>query len=341
MRFIRYAQFAILVGTFLAASTAFSMHGQATLPAHGPGSQATTASTLPTHSIWFTLGTNGGPIAMPTRSEPSNLLVYGDQDILVDCGDGTAEQLAKIKVPIASINAVVISHLHFDHTGGLFGLMGMRYQTFAPTVMTIYGPPGTKRTVEALLAAMQPESESGRGVPGEVRRAPEASFKVVEIGDGNQVGIGPISVKARRNTHYSFRENSEDAERFQSLSFRFDLPDKSILYTGDTGFSSDVVELARNADLYVTEVGDPDEAMRQVEKALPDLPPQALKVVERHMREQHLTAQQVGDMAKAAGVKEVVLTHNSFNPEQATKAIGTIKGIYPGPVFEAYDLDKY
>jgi hypothetical protein len=49
---------------------------------------------------WITLGTAGGPVASPSRSQPANLLVTGEGVYLVDCGDGCVEQLAKAHIPL-------------------------------------------------------------------------------------------------------------------------------------------------------------------------------------------------------------------------------------------------
>ena len=101
------------------------------------------APVQPGAMTFTTLGTNSGPIPNPERSEPANLLRFGDQVVLVDVGDGAPEQLVKAGVPLKAVTAVVISHLHFDHTGGLFAFLGLRYQAGIQGPLTIYGPPGT------------------------------------------------------------------------------------------------------------------------------------------------------------------------------------------------------
>ena len=53
------------------------------------------ARAAPDRSVWVELGTNSGPIPSATRSEPAHLLLWRDQMILIDVGDGAAEQLAK------------------------------------------------------------------------------------------------------------------------------------------------------------------------------------------------------------------------------------------------------
>src|SRR3546814_3307579 len=103
-------------------------------------------------SSFITLGTGGGPAPQARRAQPANLLLSRDQAILIDCGDGAAQQLGKIDYPLEHVQNVLISHLHFDHTGGLFAFLSRRYQLLSPGVVTVYGPPGTRAPVEGLLA---------------------------------------------------------------------------------------------------------------------------------------------------------------------------------------------
>ena len=86
---------------------------------------------------WITLGTGGGPVTNPSRSQPANLLRFGGQDYLVNVGDGAAGQIGKVGVQARMIDAIFISHLHFDHTGGLAAILGLRFQTSGRDPLTI------------------------------------------------------------------------------------------------------------------------------------------------------------------------------------------------------------
>lgn len=293
------------------------------------------------HSVFITLGTTAGPIATPARAQPANLLRWHDQNILIDAGDGAAEQLAKAGVPLASIRTIFISHHHFDHTGGLFAILGMRYQTMVATPLTIYGPPGTRRMVEGLLAAMRPMAEVGRGFVGDAPRPVEAGIQIEEIADGARVTLDEIRVTAARNSHYSYPEASPEAQRFQSLSYRFDLPDRSIVYTGDTGPSAAVERLAQGADLLVSEVIDPEAALAELVRQRPDLPFFARAFIMEHFRQQHLTGTAAGQIARAAHVRRLVLTHIAVPPEGIAATRAAAAAAYGGSVEVAVDLGRY
>jgi ribonuclease BN (tRNA processing enzyme) len=293
-------------------------------------------------SVFITLGTKGGPEAEAGRSQPSNALLVGRAVYLVDTGDGSAQQLVKAGIPLAKVSGVFLSHLHFDHTGGLAAVLGLRFQMGVPGRLAIFGPPGTSELVSGLLKSMQPEARTGTGVPGEIVRDPTASVSITEILDGQTFQVGAMRISARGNTHYGPPDPINRIKRSASLSYRFDLPDRTIVYTGDTGPSRAVEELSRGADLLVSELVD----VEGMEKRL-----DALKIPEGqkeqliwHVRSHHLDASEVGILARTAGVKSVVLTHLAGLPPPGSnnsKYLEKVRKFYSGPVTIAEDLNRF
>jgi ribonuclease BN (tRNA processing enzyme) len=117
-----------------------------------------------------------------------------------------------------------------------------------------------------------------------------------------------IKVLAVTNDHYHFIPGTEEQRFSRSYAFRIEAPGRTMVFTGDTGPSAKVQNLAKGADLLVSEVID----MERMEPALrsgANLPPPMLATMLEHLRQDHLTPVEVGKLADAAGVKEVVLTH--------------------------------
>lgn len=301
-----------------------------------------------TKSTFITLGTKGGPLLSAKRSQPANALIDGDNAYLIDVGDGAASNFASLGMPLKAIKGIFISHLHFDHTAGLLGVLGLRYQTSAQKTLTIYGPPGTKQTVDGIFAAMVPEMRVGYAVEG-ARKPPTPQEKtiVIEMTPGQTIDVNGMLVTAVENTHYSIPKGSIAASLNKSFAYRFDLADRSMVFTGDTGPSKNIEQLAQGADILISEMMDIPFIINAMKKSYAKVknPPPAklLEGVFQHLRDHHVTALQVGEMAAAAGVKEVIVTHIAVNesPEALKQYEADIAKNFDGNITLAEDMQKF
>ena len=90
------------------------------------------------------------------RAGPATLVKAGNTLLLFDCGHGVAMRLLGAGVPIPFIGNVLITHLHNDHITDLNDIMTTRWiMTPEATPLNIYGPPGTKFIVDALLTMLE------------------------------------------------------------------------------------------------------------------------------------------------------------------------------------------
>lgn len=305
---------------------------------------AAAAADCPPRTAFVTLGTMGGPVPDGHRSQPANAILHDDKTYMVDTGDGTVEQMARAGLPLSGVRAIFLSHLHVDHIGGLAAIIGLRNQTEARDVLTIYGPPGTRDLVAGLVASLQPSAKAGYGIPGKPWTPPEKTVSVVELRDGETVRVDDMAVKAVQNTHYDFTPGSVEDRNYKSFALRFDLPDRSIAYTGDTGPSEAVERLASGVDLLVSEMIDMDATMARVARSSPNMPADVKGVMVQHLTTHHLTPEQVGAMAARAKVKALAVTHIAGGTSDAgrTRAYAaTIAKSFAGPVAIANDLDRF
>ncbi len=308
-------------------------------PAGGFGSRADAPSEF------VVLGTASGPNSEATRAQPANALVAGGQVWLVDAGDGAVAQLAKAGLRLGGVRGVFLSHLHFDHTGGMFAVLGLRMQLEQRGQLRVFGPPGTRALVDGLLAASAPAMRAGYGIPGQ---AWTADIDVVELGDGDSVTTDGFTVTVRENSHFSLPDGATGEAEGVSLSYRFDLADRSIVYTGDTGPSEALVELARGADLLVSEMIDVDAVLAAMRPAgargaapAASGPPTGFAW---HMQAHHMTPVQVGELAGQAGVRRLVVTHYAPNPETPAQGQAYLDAIavnFEGAAELATDLGHY
>jgi ribonuclease BN (tRNA processing enzyme) len=304
--------------------------------------QAAEGATCPTFR-WTTLGTAGGPIPTLERSEPSNLLDAAGLAILVDAGDGTVGQMARAGRSVGEIRSVFLSHLHLDHTAGLAGVVGLRWMNEHPGEITIYGPPGTNEVVAGIVASMEPPSRIGFGI-GQAPSRPADRIKSVELKDGQVVTLGQLAVRVVANNHYD--GTGKEAQRVNALAFsyRFELGDRSITYTGDTGPDARVTALAKGTDLLVSEVIEVDQMIAAIRAQRPDLDDTGLAGTRLHFSTHHVTPEEVGRMAAEAGARRVVLTHYVIPGPLGMSAHSLhskVRASYAGAVDLARDLSSF
>ncbi|MGC2776655.1 MAG: MBL fold metallo-hydrolase [Bradyrhizobium sp.] len=296
-------------------------------------------------TVFTTLGTEGGPVTAPKRGQPSNLLTVNGSQTLVDVGDGTAQRLSQLALQAGQIENVVITHLHFDHTAGLLGVLGLRFQTDFARPLRVYGPPGTDVLVKGLIDGMAPAMEANYGVPGERSYTANQLVEVHVVKSGDTFQLGDIKITAVQNTHYSFEPGSPKADKFQSLSYRFETPDKVIAVTGDTGPSAEVEKLAKNADILVGEMIDLPLTVETMRNIASRIAPERFEGMKIHLSTHHLAPSDLGKLAANAEAKQLVVTHlapGGLMTDETTKAyVAEIGRYFSGKITIANDMDRF
>ncbi len=302
-----------------------------------------THASMPPPSSFTTLGTGGGPMQNPLASQPAHLVMNGARPVLVDCGEGAMGQLRKVGVDFRDVGEVFLTHHHFDHIGSLFACLGLNMMTMRRAPLTIWGPPGTKPILDSLIAACDVPQAIGFGVKGQTLPHPRDFLRVEEITGGARIDLGEMVVTACENTHY--RAESEAGQPGPvSLSLRFDLPGRSLFFTGDTGPCRAVEDLAQGVDLLVSEMMDLDMTMERVRASNPHMPDEAIARIRTHLSAHHLSPGQVGDLASRAGAAHVVATHfapGCATPDTADAYAARIAARFAGRVSIGRDLQSY
>ncbi|MFC0681531.1 MBL fold metallo-hydrolase [Lysobacter korlensis] len=267
------------------------------------------------------LGTAGGPGGHATRSGMSSLVTVGSRHYLVDAGDGVCRQLAAAGVSLREVSEVFITHLHDDHTAGLPGLVSFSH-TMRSGPIQLFGPPGTSALRRGVLAY----AETNASIRGqESRLSPvEDQVSAMEVRSGVLYSDDLVTVIGAENSHYALTTFSEPAH--SSLALRFDTPSGSVVFTGDTGESAAVEELARGAHVLVCEM------VTAADRASVPEP------VRAHMDVEHLSPSQVGRLAQAARVGRVVLSHYSG---ATNEDLAEIAREFPGEVVAGEDLMRF
>jgi ribonuclease BN (tRNA processing enzyme) len=258
----------------------------------------------------ITLGTRGGPGPTVGRAQSSNVLIVKGASYVVDAGEGVTRRLTRAGIAIRDIDNIFITHPHSDHTGGLGGLLSTEYDSNRTKPVNIYGPPGTDATVKALVQFLNVSAEIR--ISEGMRTVPPG-----KIFFGHDTGVGVIyqdanvKVTAVENSHSNFQPGTPAYGKYKSYSYRFETADRVVVFSGDTGPSAALADLAKGADLLVTEVIAADEWKEQQIRTgrwQSMTPEQQARALRRQVVE-HITPDEIGKMATQADVKTVVLTH--------------------------------
>jgi len=258
------------------------------------------------------LGTSG---MQPTRERNlfSVLLRYNNENILIDCGEGTQRQLRIANMSSTKITKILITHVHGDHINGLPGFLQNLNANEYNKELEIYGPLGLKKIMSHILSIARVDIK----------------LRVIEIKEGIFFKNDDFKLECKRLSHsclcygYSFIEN--DKRRINlNYTKRYGLvkhpllgilqKGKDIAYNGkkikardatiivkgkkislitDTEYCESAIKLARDSDVLISE-----------STFLDDLKETALKF-------KHLTSRDAALIAKKAKAKKLILTHFS------------------------------
>lgn len=283
------------------------------------------------------LGTQGGPGVTANRTQSSNAVVVDGRPYLVDCGYGAIKAAVQAGFTLGNISNVFVTHLHDDHTADIAALLALKWTaTQTPGEATIYGPFGTAAMVDAAIAFSKANVEirkvdEGRMVdPKTIFHGRDlAAPKITEVFKDDR-----LTVQAVENTH--FPDRAKEKMDYRSFAYRFNTPTRSIVFSGDTTYSENLIELARGADVFVCEVLGTANAQNAPARGAPPVN-NSTESIGRHVRETHSTPEEVGKMAAAAKVKTVVLSHQVGGGRGGDPLTADIKKVFSGEVIVGAD----
>jgi len=252
-----------------------------------------TAAVEPARTRLILLGTGGGPRPRKASSASAQVIVVNDVAYVIDCGNGVARQLTYAGVPFSSLRHIFITHQHSDHTADYGNLILLAWTSGLRTRVDAWGPRPLKKMTK-LFFEMN-EADIKTRIANERRVPIEPLVHVHEIRAGAAVMSDEnVKVTAALVDHPPV---------VPAFGFRFDTRDRSIVISGDTAPSDNLVKLARGADVLVHSVMFPSAIDRMVGR-VPGAP--ALK---ESILAHQTSAEDAGRIAEAAGVRTLVLSH--------------------------------
>jgi ribonuclease Z len=286
------------------------------------GTMMTQAQTSPEMRVTL-LGTGTpGPIA--DRFGPSTLIEAGSEKLVFDCGRGCPIRLQQKGVPLGEVK-LFVTHLHSDHVNGIVDLWLTGWLP-APwgrrtTPFVMIGPEGTKNMATHLEEAFMPDIR--------IRMADEklprdgVRFDAKDITPGVVYEANGVKVTA-------FEVNHGD-EIKPAYGYRIDYRGRSVVLSGDTRFSENIIKFATAVDLLIHEVSMAKPEFAQVE---------AVKRVLAH----HTSPQEAGRVFSTAKPRLAVYSHISAAGGTGSTApppadyIAATRETYRGPLEFGEDL---
>ena len=240
------------------------------------------------------LGTGGGPRVTPKgRAKPANLLVVNGVPYVIDCGEGVALQLVRAGVALDKLRYVFLTHHHSDHNLDYGNLLYDGWVAGLRTPVDAYGPPPIAEITEAYFRLNRFDIETRIADEGRIDLR-----KLVSVHEFAENGLvmqnADVKVSAMRVRHPPVT---------QTYAYRFDCADRSIVFSGDTTYSPELIALAKGADVLVCEamhLGGLERLLAKVPNA---------STLRQHLLASHIVTEDLGKLAAEAGVKKLVMSH--------------------------------
>ncbi|MFP6610290.1 MAG: MBL fold metallo-hydrolase [Deltaproteobacteria bacterium] len=248
----------------------------------------------------------GSPLPDPDRAAACTAVIAGGRLFLVDSGPGSWENVQLWGLPRAELSAVLLTHFHSDHIGELGEVIVQSWLGGRSRPLIVYGPPGVERVVGGFQEAYALDAhyrishhgrevlpvEGARAIPRPLRMPPGQSSMLV-------MDDGKVRVTA-------FVVDHEPVS--PAYGYRFDAGGRSVVISGDTAVSENLVRSASGADLLVHEALAA-HLVEPLSQAIGERGDKRLARMTSDILDYHATPGQAVDAASGAGVDTLVLSH--------------------------------
>jgi ribonuclease Z len=296
------------------------------LSGHQPGVSARQAAFVPDNIVFqssqadnikvILLGSGVGPRVDLQQFGPSILVEAGGERLLFDCGRGAALRMAQAGISHGSVSRLFLTHLHSDHVIDIPDLLLTGWVGGGRKIpLQVWGPGGTKDMMDHLQQAFAFDIRMRRDVD---EKAVSDGIKVVsrDISEGVVFNERGIKVTAFLVDHSPVEP---------AFGYRIDYRDYSVVLSGDTRVSDNLIQFARGADVIIHEVLDAET----VRAWFPNNPQLVNGILAKHT-----TPEQAGEIFTRIKPRLAVYSH----APNAERVITQTRKTYAGPLEGAEDL---
>ncbi len=269
--------------------------------------------------IRVTLLGTGCPPAVMNRFGPSTLVEAGQQKFLFDAGRGAMQRLVQLGVRWQDVQGVFLTHLHSDHVVGFpdLWLTGWLIVPGRNVPLPVWGPTGTAQMMSHLEQAYT--YDIGVRVANDRASREGAMLLTRDVGEGVIWERDGVKVSAFEVDHAPVKP---------ALGYRIDYAGRSVVLSGDTRVSDNLIRHAQGVDLLVHEVFVPETLQRA------GVPPERAK----NIIDYHVTPEQAGEVFTRAKPKLAVYSHICMPSALEQDLLPTTRRTYAGPLELGEDL---
>ena len=281
---------------------------------------AALALAAPAQTLKVTLLGTGSPQPRMDRFGPSILVGAGEKKLLFDCGRGAAQRIEQLSIPFTAIDALFVTHLHSDHIVGIPDLWLTGWTRGRKVPLEVWGPDGTKAMMSHLAEAYQFDIQI-RQIDDKL---PLQGVAVVanDIQQGVVYDRAGIKVTAFLVDHGVVKP---------AMGYRIDFSGHSVVLSGDTRYSENLIRFSQQVDVLIHEVIDPD-AFRAKN---PSMSAERFQAIAGH----HTTAALAGTIFTQVKPKLAVYSH--IVPGDSTDLVPLTRKTYSGPLEVGEDLMSF
>lgn len=286
----------------------------------------------------FLCGT-GSPLPDPQRAGPCTMIIAGRHIYVVDSGEGAARTIGLAGMPIGRVEGLFLTHFHSDHVDGIGPLMLMRWtQGTATSPLPVYGPAGVERVVAGFNAAYATDSGYRIAHHGPAIVPPSgAGGQAMPFADPPEGGALQVVLRRDGLVVSTFRVDHGPVR--PAVGYRFDYRGRSVVISGDTAPTPAIARAARGADLLLHEALQP-AMVGALTNRLAALGQRNTAQITRDILNYHSSPADAARAARAAGVRQLVLTH--IVPALPTAALhatflGDAADHFDGPIIVGED----
>ena len=270
-------------------------------------------------NITVTLLGTGNPRPTIKRFGPSILVQAGGQNLLFDCGRGATMRLYQLKID--HIDGLFLTHLHSDHTVGIPDLWLTGWVMGRKTPLRVWGPEGTQAMMTHLQEAYSFDIRMRRDVD-EKRPAAGIEVQAKDIEQGVIYNNDGVKVTAFLVDHGPVKP---------AYGYRVDYSGHSVVLSGDTRYSENLIQFAHGTDLLIHEVID---SKAYAELATSFTPEEKARVLAHHT-----TAEEAGKVFTKVAPKLAVYSH--IVPPDAPNLVTDTRKTYSGRLEVGEDLMSF